>query len=447
MISPELFIMQADRLCHEVFEHLSDSIFSRIEIKQFDLPDGQENSQENNSENNQRLFENIVAREQLSVELEKSNEKFEISESFCEDNKMNFFIIFINKEEKRTYEKYITIYEIVIKELFDYLIREYTKNNSYFYNTSLNTLIIRSSIDNLVTEISRKCRSNNEFSLYDNINFSLKSILGDLSSLTYEKNDTEGLIYFVPSIDSVTFQYEFENYEEYGLFALENLKLIRKLLELTNAKTGIGIISDTNNIYGIGSIKEDKEYFSVTFENEHKWTVSENGNELITVRNNSLVLINNFLTKKEFTNYASKIFPKKVDSENDEIANMYSILKSLIKQGKGTILVIKENARDLIQKYRDLCITIKPVKLDEKNVEKLSSIDGAIIMDENCICYGFGAVLDGLDTGTGNRARGSRFNSSERFYNLYKNDDNTALMVFILSDDGNFNLFPIVSEE
>ena len=75
-------------------------------------------------------------------------------------------------------------------------------------------------------------------------------------------------------------------------------------------------------------------------------------------------------------------------------------------------------------------------------MEKLSSIDGAIIMDENCICYGFGAVLDGLDTGFGNRARGSRYNSSERFYVHYRNNDDTNFMVFILSDDGNYNLFP-----
>ncbi|MBQ5999500.1 MAG: hypothetical protein IJL70_08540, partial [Treponema sp.] len=82
------------------------------------------------------------------------------------------------------------------------------------------------------------------------------------------------------------------------------------------------------------------------------------------------------------------------------------------------------------------------VKLDSENVRKLSSIDGAILMDENCICHGFGAVLDGLDSGCGNRARGSRFNSSERFYKLYRNEKDTDFMVFILSDDGNYNFFP-----
>ena len=212
------------------------------------------------------------------------------------------------------------------------------------------------------------------------------------------------------------------------------------MLELTNQKSGIGIISDTNYIYGIGSVNEHTDFYSVAFDSDRKWTIFEKDNELISIRNNSLMFVSNLISRREFTNYATKIFPDRKDS--DVIPAMYGIIKTLIKQKKGSILVIKKDAQEFIKKYQDLCIVIDPVKLDEKNVEKLSSIDGAIIMDENCICYGFGAVLDGLDTGSGNRARGSRYNSSERFFNLYKNEDNTDLIVFILSDDGVFNFFP-----
>ena len=73
MVSPELFLMQAEKVCIEVFEHLSDDIFSRIELKSF--------SKENESEN-AKSFTNIIKREQISSELEKANEKFFISEAF-----------------------------------------------------------------------------------------------------------------------------------------------------------------------------------------------------------------------------------------------------------------------------------------------------------------------------------------------------------------------------
>jgi len=431
MISPELFIMQADKICHEVFELFSDTFFTKIEIKQFD------NESEGGEINN--LFV-ILKRETLYSELETAGERFSISEVFVSEGKLSFFVIHYNKEERKIFDKYQSFFSKLENNLFEYFIKEYSADNSYFYNGSINSIIVRDSIDSLVTDISRKCCNNNDFSLYDNINLSLKNILGELSTQTYEKNITEGLIYFTSSPDNADFQFEFNNYEDYGRFDLKNIKLLRKLLELTNTKNEIGIISDTNYIYGIGSIKPDRDYYCITFDGDRKWSVFEKDNELISIRNNSLIFINSIISKKAFSLYATKIFPEKKDS--DDIGAMYNIMKSLIKQKKGTILVIKKNAEEFIKKYQDLCIVITPVKLDEKNVENLSSIDGAIIMDENCICYGFGAVLDGLDTGTGNRARGSRYNSSERFYNLYKNENNTDLMVFILSDDGNFNFFP-----
>lgn len=431
MISAELFLMQADKVCSEVFEHLSENLYSRVELKTFD---------KTFEADKVNTFTVLIQREQLISEYEKTGEKFLISEAFENESQFCFFVIIFNKEQKKNIEKYFTLYEKVVNQIFEYLIEEYKKENTYFYNSTANFIIIRAALDNLVTEISKKCCSNNDFSLYDNINFSLKGIINELSFLTYEKNSTQGLIYFTSSPDNADFQFEFNNYEDYGKFDSKNLKLLRKLLELTNKKNDIGIISDTNNIYGIGSIKEGRDFYSVSFDDDQKWTVFENGTELVTLRNNSLVFENSFLTKKEFISYASKIFPEK--SETEELSNIYGILKSIIKQGKGTILVIRKDARDFIKKYQDLCIEIKPVKLDEKNVEKLSSIDGAIIMDENCICYGFGAVLDGLDTGFGNRARGSRYNSSERFYVHYRNNDDTNFMVFILSDDGNYNLFP-----
>lgn len=434
MISPEIFIMQADRICHELFEQFSDNIFLKIELRQYEAE-----TQVLADEFEANFFK-MVKRDQLVSELNNEAGIYTISEGFSSDGKINFFVIFINSEEKKNYDKYHSFFEKLTEELFIYFTDAFKADNSYFYNGSTNAIIMRNSIDALVTEISRRSCQNNEFSLYDNINLSLKNIFGELAATTYEKLSTEGCIYFTNSLEKVDFQFRFKDYSEYGNFDMKNIRLLRKLLELTSIKNKTGIISDTNYIYGIGSIKTGEDFYCVAFDDDRKWTVYENDNELVSVRNNSLVFVSNLIPKKEFTGYALKVFPENKDSEDS--GNMYNILKTLIKQKKGTILVVKKDAESFIKKYQDLCMVIDPVKLDEKNVEKLSSIDGAIIMDEKCICYGFGAVLDGLDTGSGNRGRGSRYNSSERFFNLYRNEDNTGLMVFILSDDGNYNFFP-----
>lgn len=457
MFSPEIFIMQADRICHELFEQFSENLFEKIELKQYELEQKKTGGDSSLPRDDENLsFEIMLKREQLILELKKGCNNFVVSEGFSDQNKISFFVIYINNEEKRTYEKARIFFDKLMEELFSYFNKEFLADNTYFYNGSIISIITRDSIDSLVTEISRRCCKNNEFSLYDNINLSLKNVLSELASTTYEKSEAEGLIYFVDDIEKVNFQFEFKNHEEYGSFDLGNIRLLRKLLELTSVKNDIGIISDTNFIYGLGSIKDEvlregsggvlsfehgsQNFYSVIFEGNRKWTVYENNDEVISIRNNSLVFVNSLISKREFASYLVKVFPEKKDS--DDIGAMYGIVKALVKQRKGTILVIKKDAQNFIQKYQDLCMIINPVRLDDKNAEKLSSIDGAIIMDENCICYGFGAVLDGLDTGTGNRGRGSRFNSSERFYNLYKNEENTDLMVFILSDDGNYNFFP-----
>lgn len=430
----DIFMMQADKISREVYEHISGNLYDRIEVRQFEDEFQKEGQAENHNS-----FYSIIARDQLAAELQESGENHVISNSFYDNNTISFFVIFFKKGEEKLFQKFNQFFEKLSFGLFEFLTIQWKQEKLYFYNSSICPVLIRHTVDSLVTEISKKS-SNAGVGLYDSVNLSLFNILSSLSYMTYERISTEGVIYFTDSKDNVDFQFEFQNPEEYGNFEIRNIKLIRKLLELTDQKKGIGIISDTNGIFGIGSIKEGADYYSVVYEEDHKWSIYEKEDELLTLKNNSVQLVNSLLTKRDFMNYIGKIFPEKADSE--ELSNIYSILKSLIKQHKGTILAVMKDAEKHIGKYRDLSMIINPVQLDEKNVEKLSSIDGAIITDENGICYGFGAVLDGLDTGTGNRARGSRYNSSERFYNQYKNEDGTGIMVFILSDDGNFNFFP-----
>lgn len=435
-----IFFAQAEKICREVFERLSGNLFESIEIKQFES--SYFGVDEADFTKEQSAFFSIIARDSVAEEMQAQNRNVVISNSFFDDNKINFFVITYKNRDEKKYLKYQKFFESLFSILFDFLKEKWCEGTVYFYNGSISTIIVRRAVDDLVTEISKRCCKYNDVSLYENINLSLLNVISDLSYQTYEKGETQGMIYFTNDKSNADYLFEFQNYEDYGFFLQDNLKLLRKLLELTDVKSGIGIISDTNRIYGIGSVKSGCFCHSVIFEDDHKWTLFDEENELLAMKNSSPVFVSNLMTKRDFVNYASRIFPEKADSEKDEISTMYNIIKALIKQKKGTILVIMKDAEKHIHKYQDLSMIIKPVPLDERNVEKLSSIDGAIIMDENCVCYGFGVVLDGLDTGTGNRARGSRYNSSERFFNLYKNEENTGLIVFILSDDGNYNFFP-----
>lgn len=439
----EVFLMQAEKIVKEVFDQLAEGIFERIEIKEY------ENQLETGA--GADIFAqafgissiySVVAKDQLNKELESQKENAFVSDVIAEDGLINFIVIYYSGKKSRLVQKYQTFCDCLKDALFSYLIKEYKNDNFYFYNNSISDIIVHDAITNLLTDVSKQCCGYADIALFENINLSMFNILTELSFQTYEKNNSEGLIYFTNDIQNADFQFKFENYEDLNFFSLSNLKLIRKLLELTSVKKGIGIVTDTNRIYGIGSIKEGQLNYSVTFTEDHKWVLSKNEDELLSIRDNSLMIGNNRLSLGEFKEYVGERFPTLNVDESDIPSDMLGIIKSLIKQQKGTILVVMKDAKKYVERYRDLSLLIEPVKLDEKNVEKLSSIDGAIIMDENCICYGFGVVLDGIDTGSGNRARGSRYNSSERFYNYCKNENTDELFVFILSDDGNYNFFP-----
>lgn len=443
MENKELFLMQAEKIVKEVLDQLTEGLFERVEIKDY------ENQLE--AQSGADIFAkafgisslySVVAKDQLDKELENQKDNAFVSDAITEDGLISFIVIYYSGKKARIVQKYQTFCNCLTEALFAFLIKEFKNDNFYFYNNSISNIIVHDAMNNLVTEVSKQCCGYADIALFENINLSLFNILTELSFQTYEKNDSEGLIYFTNDISNADFQFKFDNYEDVDFFSLNNLKLIRKLLELTSVKKGIGIVSDTNRIYGIGSIKEGGLNYSVTFTENHKWVLSKDEDELLTIRDNSLMLGNNRLSLGDFKDYVSGIFPA-LDVENSDIpSDMLGIIKSLIKQQKGTILVVMKEAKKYVERYRDLSLLIEPVKLDEKNVEKLSSIDGAIIMDENCICYGFGVVLDGIDTGSGNRARGSRYNSSERFYNYCRSENTDQLFVFILSDDGNYNFFP-----
>ena len=205
----------------------------------------------------------------------------------------------------------------------------------------------------------------------------------------------------------------------------------------------IEIISDAKYIYGIAKENKKNDHYSISFLANSSWEIAESEKTIVTFKNNRIESINSDKSLVFVDELEEKY--KTIFSPNKALEKIIQCIKSLIDENKGTILVISNKAKHLVDYYQDLCIKIKPKQISNENIKKLSSIDGAIIIDEKGICYGFGAILDGLHTKKGSAARGSRYNSSQRFfeYQKSKSDNNqTKLLVFVLSDDGNYNIFP-----
>lgn len=103
------------------------------------------------------------------------------------------------------------------------------------------------------------------------------------------------------------------------------------------------------------------------------------------------------------------------------------------------MIVISEQAQSEAKGLHSQSTPITPVPLSAKLVDRVSGIDGAILLDEHSTCWALGAILDGTATSDGNPARGARFNSAIRYLNSQRA---TPTLLLVISEDGSVDMIP-----
>ena len=111
------------------------------------------------------------------------------------------------------------------------------------------------------------------------------------------------------------------------------------------------------------------------------------------------------------------------------------IIESATKQKHGTMVVFTENAKEEVERLAASGILISPTPLLYKQIEAVTSIDGALICDEEGVCYAIGTILDGKASNIADASRGARYNSAIRYRDMRK-EDNKKTFIVIVSEDG-----------
>lgn len=419
----DVFKKNTSFICKYLFTNFYKELFIKIEIvhPEFDLYDYFEEGID---------YINKIKNE-LNKEYKKNKKYFSVlSKALIGANELSFIRLIFDSKKYEKIEHSI-LFPLTCISLFSELEDQYESKNSNFYLDDFFDSISRNTIQLVCDFVSNECIKKKIHEL--------KTIINSLANLTYEKKRNNGVIYLLNTkeVSSIEMQFKFISPKE---FSEDNIKYIRKLLELTDSNDKVGLITDCNNVYGIGKLNEEVDYYSLTFKNGGEWFLMHKNKELLNVRNNRLIFPIQRFSKAQFKEKYKLVFPNALN--NDKIDTFINAIEILIKENKGTVIVITEKAKNLVEEFSDLTTIIQPVPLNKTNIKKLSSIDGAIIVDSDFVCYGFGLILDGFDTTKGNPARGSRYNSSERFYSYRTNEMDEKMIVFILSDDGNFDIFP-----
>lgn len=266
--------------------------------------------------------------------------------------------------------------------------------------------------------------------------------INNISSLYYESDVSKGKIVFV---NKCYINKEHPNIGKILLLKqkvfLKNKRMIRKLLEISNSD--IALLSDGKYVYGICRLIGDyditrEDIFVVEYFGIYSWEFTYSNQKLFKVDYENIYLPQNKISYIQFKRQLNELF-KNVTSNN--IAKLYSIMLEASHQKHGTIIVISENAMSETNRLKSQSFRVEPTEITPVIVKEITSIDGAVLIDTQCNCYGIGVILDGMATNNGDTSRGARYNSAIRYVETIKNRENFSdCLAIVISEDGYVDL-------
>lgn len=220
-------------------------------------------------------------------------------------------------------------------------------------------------------------------------------------------------------------------------FSIENLRQIRKLLELSNEDLAI-VIGENGRIKGLTAEAVFPNECEIRIHGHLAMTITFDGTKMISYNNGHYHI---FVPHTADVNLHK--FLTKIDSEitEEQAASLAQVIAEASEQAHGTILIIG-SPEDIAAETDRICsakhaIGIHKVNLAEDPllVPSITSIDGAILVDTDCCCSCIGAILDGDFVTRGSMARGSRYNSTCNYVKR-RLDFDQHFTGIVISEDG-----------
>ena len=267
----------------------------------------------------------------------------------------------------------------------------------------------------------------------DGVSFALTSqprglfrLANEFSSLTYERSGAKGHL-VVTGHDNLVNKLKVTFRDPVGL---HESRSVRKILELTDATKSL--LTDGSSIYGIGECNTAPDVAKIAIDGHAKWSLSVDDTTLMKVAYEHASLPKALLDKDVFRDILERTVGKA------QVDRIWDVVQCALNNDHGTTIVISEDPASEVERLAQEGLPIKAEYLDHMDIARLGRVDGAIILGSDGRCYAFGMILDGLATTSGDRARGSRFNSSVR----YQKTSEVGTMVIVISDDGTVDAVP-----
>ncbi|MGF1827452.1 hypothetical protein [Vibrio splendidus] len=262
----------------------------------------------------------------------------------------------------------------------------------------------------------------------------LFSSLNLISSLLYEGTKGIGqLIIVEPSNDAVEFLVRFDK-----PIPFREPRWVRKVLQM--ATTGIGVIANSQYIYGLGQLKEShdssaQDAFTVAFIDHYHWELRCGEQALLRSHYAEPRLPQEPFDKMAFLANYARLFPLSTSKDG---MNLWDLMLIQVRQNYGSMIVVAEDAKNEAQRLSKQGTRIKPARLTEQLLKSVSCIDGTILLDPAGYCHAIGVILDGKATDQCTPSRGSRYNSGVR----YVQSNSPRRLAIVVSDDKTVDIIP-----
>ena len=255
-----------------------------------------------------------------------------------------------------------------------------------------------------------------------------------VSSLMYEGAKGVGhLILVDPNNDAVEFMVKFSE-----PVTFREPRWVRKVLQM--ATTGVGIISDSQRIYGLGQLKDShdssaQDAFTVAFIDHYHWELRCGDQVLLRSHYAVPKLAQEPFDKAAFLANHARLFPQ---SSQENGLHLWNLLLAQIRQEHGSMIVVAEDAASEARRLSKQGTSIEPTQLSEALLRSVSGIDGTILLDPSGFCHAIGIILDGEATDQCTPSRGSRYNSGVR----YVQTGSHRRLAIVVSDDRTIDIIP-----
>ena len=212
----------------------------------------------------------------------------------------------------------------------------------------------------------------------------------------------------------------------------------RKMLEM--ASDGVALISDAAHVHGLGAVSDEydpslEDLFVVEFVDHYKWELSHADAVLMRVEYGVPGLAHPPLHRAALGAVVARVFP---DTPAEVDRRLWRVVETAMEQPHGTMIVVSARAAEEAARLQSQCTRIEPLILGEDMIRRVTSIDGAVLLDAEGRCHAVGAILDGRATDDGRPARGARYNSALR----YVADAGCPTLAVVISEDGRVDVLP-----